>query len=136
MKSEKSSVNLKSCPLILLPATVMKQCLDSLVPSITCIVNQSLTTRVVPPELKIARVVPLIKKPSLDVEHLNSLISNLKFLFKTIERVASSQLNAYIQQRSLYVQRQSAYRRFHSTETALHGSRPQRSSSGSHFNAS
>ena len=46
-------------------------------------------------------------------------ISNLKFLFKTIERIASSQLNVYLQENGLFAPMQSAYRKYHSTETAL-----------------
>jgi hypothetical protein len=73
-----------------------------------------------PSELKVARVVPLLKKPGIDPEELKNYrpISNLKFLFKTIERIASSQLNAYLQD-SLFAPMQSAYRKYHSTETAL-----------------
>ncbi|XP_072025175.1 uncharacterized protein [Amphiura filiformis] len=71
--------------------------------------------------LKVARVIPLLKKSSLDQEELKNYrpISNLKFLFKTIERIASSQLHAYLDKNKLHSPMQSAFRKFHSTETAL-----------------
>jgi len=49
----------------------------------------------------------------------NRPISNLTFLTKLIERVASAQLTGYLERNELLPQHQSAYRRGHSTETAL-----------------
>ena len=81
----------------------------------------SLNTGSVPKTLKVAQVVPLIKKPKLDRNELKNYrpISNLKFISKTIERAASAQLATYLQDNGLHGQKQSAYRQFHSTETAL-----------------
>ena len=41
------------------------------------------------------------------------------FLAKILERIASSQLRAYLDEYKLLPEMQSAYRQFHSTETAL-----------------
>ncbi|XP_072018306.1 uncharacterized protein [Amphiura filiformis] len=111
----------KSCPLDPIPSVILKQCLEAVLPTITRLVNTSLLTGEMPSGLKVARVIPLLKKSSLDQEELKNYrpISNLKFLFKTIERIASSQLHAYLDKNKLHSPMQSAYRKFHSTETAL-----------------
>ena len=62
-----------------------------------------------------------LKKPSLNPDDLNSFrpISNLTFLSKIIERIATKQLTLHADQNELFPARQSAYRRFHSTESAV-----------------
>ena len=96
-------------------------CLDALVPTITQIMNISLTTGVVPQSFKHALVKPLLKKSNLDPECLKNYrpISNLPFLSKVIERVVVAQILAHFEQHSLLEQFQSAYRKCRSTETAL-----------------
>ena len=112
---------IKTCQLDPLPASLTKECLEELLPSITSIVNSSLQSGVFPDCLKQALVTPLLKKASLDIEELKNFrpVSNLPFLGKVIERVAIHQLQAYLCDNSLYAKNQSAYRHFHSTETAL-----------------
>ena len=71
--------------------------------------------------LKVARVAPCIKKPSLDPNVFNHYrpISNLPFLSKVLERAVALQLHSYLTSNDLYPRLQSAYRKNHSTETAL-----------------
>ncbi|XP_072017007.1 uncharacterized protein [Amphiura filiformis] len=116
-----SSSVIKSCPLDPIPSSLLKDCLESLLPSITHVVNMSLISGEMPQELKVARVVPLLKKSGLASEELNNYrpISNLKFMFKTIKKVAASQLNSYLDENNLHAPMQSAYRKYHNTETAL-----------------
>ena len=104
-----------------IPSTLLKQCLDPLLPHRTHIVNTSLASGYMPQNLKVAQVTPILKKPKLDRDELKNYrpISNLKFISKTIERVASAQLTTYMQANNLNGPKQSAYRQFHSTETAL-----------------
>ena len=111
----------KSCPLDPIPTIMLKECLDVLIAPITNIINLSLSTGVVPEVLKIARVLPLIKKQSLDPDVLANYrpISNLPFLSKVLERIVALQLHEHLSTCDLYPKLQSAYRRFHSTETAL-----------------
>ena len=112
-----------SCGLDPMPTSILAkpEILDTILPVITRIVNTSLLHAVVPPSLKRAYVSPLIKKPNADPDVLQNYrpISNLPFLFKIIERVASSQIQRYISKNKLEGDRQSAYRKQHSTETAL-----------------
>ena len=94
----------KSCPLDPMPTWIVKQCLDELVPTITEIVNHSLCSGSFPSTFKIAEVIPLIKKSTLDPELLNSYrsVSNLKFLSKVTEKAAIKQLQNYLADNTLY----------------------------------
>ena len=112
-----------SCGLDPIPTSILAkpEILDAMLPVITRIVNMSLRQAIVPSMLKRALVTPLIKKVNLDPDTFKNYrpISNLPFLFKIIERVASSQIQWYVSENSLGGDRQSAYRKQHSTETAL-----------------
>ena len=110
----------KSCTLDPMPTSLLKNSLDVVLPTITDIINTSLITGVFPSTFKSAVVIPLLKKPNLDVT-FNSFrpISNLSFLSKLVERVVANQLTIYMNQHDLGEPLQSAYKAFHSTETAL-----------------
>ena len=70
----------KSCELDPLPAVVLKGCLTVLLPTITRIINLSLSTGVVPNALKVATLLPTLKKSDADFEQFQNFrpISNLK----------------------------------------------------------
>lgn len=89
----------KSCALDPIPTILFKQCLDSLLPVVTSIVNTSLSSGCLPRILKVAHVTPILKKPKLDRNDLKNYrpISNLKVISKVIERVVSAQLTSYFQ---------------------------------------
>ena len=111
----------KSCDLDPLPGSLLRACLSELGPILTQIVNQSLQSAVVPEQLKVAMVKPLLKKPSLDHREFKNFrpISNLQFLAKIIEKVVADQLINYLDDNNLQEVYQSAYKRKHSAETAL-----------------
>lgn len=111
----------KSCSLDPIPTNLLKQCLPSLLPVITAIINSSLATGNVPSDFKLAKVTPLIKKPSLDPSLLSNYrpVSNLPFISKVLEKVVSIRLTGYLTENGLQEPMQSAYRKQHSTETAL-----------------
>ena len=111
----------KSCELDPLPTKLLKPCLDPVLPSITDIVNKSLSEQCVPASFKQAIVRPLLKKPNLDKEmHKNYRpVSNLPFISKILEKVVNNQLENHINSHSLHDDVQSAYCAYHSTETAL-----------------
>jgi hypothetical protein len=76
------------CDLDPLPTSLLKQCLPSLLPTITHIINLSLSTGVFPDKFK--SVIPLLRKYNLD--RLIQLKANISsshpsFLFKLTERV-------------------------------------------------
>ncbi|XP_070567335.1 uncharacterized protein [Ptychodera flava] len=116
-----SSSPSKTCLLDPIPTSLLKQCVDKLMPILTVIINLSLTTGTVPQSLKNAVVSPILKKSSLDSNIFKNYrpVSNLPFLSKVIEKVVASQLITYLGTNSLLEPLQSAYKKHHSTETAL-----------------
>ena len=104
-----------------MPTFLIKECIDILLPSITKLVNFSLSEGLVPDGLKKAVVTPLIKKASLPVEDLKNYrpVSRLSFISKLVERVVAKQMVDHIHRHDLDNSYQSAYKPGHSTETAL-----------------
>ena len=93
---------------------------DTLIGTITKIINISLTTGQYLDEWKVAVVRPLIKGPNLDMEYKNYCpISNLSFMAKLIEKAAQIQLMAHFTEHNLLPKHQNAYRKYFSTETAI-----------------
>ena len=88
----------KSCNLDPLPASLMKNCLDMLLPTITNIVNLSLSTGTMPETLKVAELVPALKKHDADYEQFSNFrpISNLVMVSKVIEKAVSVQLTDHV----------------------------------------
>lgn len=78
----------KSCVLDPLPSSIIKQCTDLLLPTITNIVNLSLHDGCMPTCLKSAVLSPLLKKPDADLLQFKNFrpISNLKALSKIIDK--------------------------------------------------
>jgi len=111
----------KSCDLDSVSTWLLKECLHKLLSIVTSIVNTSLLTSTVPPDLKHAYVKPLLKKPGLDSEILKNYrpVSNLTFISKLVEKVVAARIDHHFQTNGLMCERQSAYRKSHSTETAL-----------------
>jgi len=81
----------------------------------------SLQHGTVPSSMKSAYVTPILKKADLDSSDAKSYrpISNLSVLLKSLERLVSQQLVAYLRENDLLPDRQSAYGAHHSTETAV-----------------
>ena len=113
--------NSKYCTLDPIPTSLVKSCLDTLLPTICRIVNLSLQTSCVPDNFKHAIVNPLIKKQSLDKENFKNYrpVSNLSFISKLLEKVVMARVNKHLDMHNLREPCQSAYRAGHSTETAL-----------------
>ena len=111
----------KSCELDPIPAQLLINCLDDLLPVITKIVNLSLASSTVPTSLKQAILSPLLKKPMLDHELYSNFrpVSNLEFLSKAIEKVVATRVLDHLQENDLQECFQSAYKMYHSCETAL-----------------
>ena len=111
----------KSCLLDPVPSNLLPHCIDSIAPTITRIVNLSLSCGVFSKQFKSALAKLLLKKSNLDPNDLKNYlpISNLSFLSKLIERVIAVRLSSYLSSHNLMSKLQSAYRKFHSSETAL-----------------
>ena len=76
------------CEFDFLPAELFIECLDILLPFITEVFNDSLSTGVFPSDFKKSLVIPLLKKPSLDPNVLKNYrpVTNLSFLSKILEK--------------------------------------------------
>ena len=93
---------------------------DTLIGTITKIINVSLTMGQYLDEWKRVVVRPLIKGPNLDTEYKNyHPISNLSFVSKLIEKAAQTQLMTHFTEHNLLPKHQNAYRKNFSTETAI-----------------
>ena len=103
-----------------LPAYVLKQVIDSLLPYICQLVNKSLSTGSVE-GLKQAVVNPLLKKVGSDPELLKNYrpVSDLLFLSKLIERVVDKRLFDHMSLNNLHCLYEHGYKKLHSTETLL-----------------
>jgi hypothetical protein len=121
MKSILSSCPTKSSVLDPLTTWLLKQLSAYFVPIQCHLCNLSMESGIFLLSHKHAIVHPLLKKPTLDDDCLNSYrpISNLSFVSKVIERSVSRRLIAHITAHRLLPSKQSAYRRHYSTETAV-----------------
>ena len=111
----------KSCVLDPLPSSIIKQCTDLLLPTITNIINPSLREGCMPTCLKSAVLSPLLKNPDVHFLQFKNFrpLSNLKALSKGIEKSVALQLNNYLMNNNLHENFQLAYKVHHSTETVM-----------------
>ncbi|XP_073786402.1 uncharacterized protein [Danio rerio] len=108
-----------SCDVI--PATLFKEAMHSIGPSVLSIVNSSLSTGIVTSSFKHAVIQPLLKKANLDVSDMKNFrkISKLPFISNILEKVVSVQLNEFLANNNIFDKFQSGFRARHSTESAL-----------------
>ena len=99
-----------------IPASVLKNCYDLLLPFITKVVNCSLQNSTLTSDMKRAIVRPSLKKPSLDYQLYKNHrpISNLMFLSKC-EKVVASQFISHLRENKL----EETIAPGHSTESTL-----------------
>jgi hypothetical protein len=83
-----------SCDLDPIPASTVKQCASVLVPTITKIINISLSSGVFPAQFKNYSVHPLLKESNLDKESLANYrpVSHLSFLSKLSQAPSNESL--------------------------------------------
>jgi len=88
----------KSSLLDPIPTFLLKECIVSVLPFLTAMINTSLHDSSLPASQKYAIVSPLLKKPFLDPAELRNYrsVSNLTFASKVIERIVASQLTRYL----------------------------------------
>ena len=94
-----------------IPTWLLKECSALLVPTITNIVNLSLSSANFHHTLKESVISPLLKKPTLDKDELSNYrpISNLSLMSKKIERVVKYRLSDHLTSNNLVNTHQSAY---------------------------
>ena len=83
-------------------------------------VNLSLLSGCVPENWRTAVVIPLLKKPGLDLVYKNfHPVSNLPFISTVAEKAALQQLLVHCEKNAPLPKFQSCFRKYHSRETAL-----------------
>ena len=102
-----------------LPARVIKDSAPVIIPSITSIINTSLTTSTFPADWKIAEVSPILKEGDFEEAGNNRPISLLAILSKVCEKAALNQLMPYLMANKRLAVTQSGNKKCHSTETSL-----------------
>ena len=109
----------KSTGLDDIPARFIKDGAIVLTTPITHIVNLSITSGVVPNDMKMARIKPLYKKNSpLDVGNYRP-VSILSIVSKILERSVYTQLSEFLCENNLLFEFQSGFRDKYSTDTCL-----------------
>lgn len=103
VKSLVDSPCLKTCSLDPLPASIMKDCMDVLLPVLTEMINLSAETATVRVQLKEATIRSKLKKESLNHEVYANFrpISKFKYISKMTVKVISYQLTNYLRDNDL-----------------------------------
>ena len=110
----------KSCETDPIPIHIFKQLLPSVLPTVTKIVNLSLSEGEFCHMWKVAVVRPLLKKEGLEPIKPNYRpVSNLTFMSKIIEKCMLHQLKNHCDTYDLLPDYQSAYHANYSCETCL-----------------
>ena len=111
----------KLCVLDPLPTWLVKQHITVLLPTLTRIVNKSLSSGTFPDEFKKAVITPVLKKHSHNKEELKNYRpdTNMQLASKLVEKCVAKQVINHVQSNNLQKPMQSAYHACHSTETAL-----------------
>lgn len=95
--------NTKSYSLDPFPTSMVKECLDELLPLLTSIINNCLLSGIFPNEWKEALINPLLKKFGLDLAFGNFRpISNLQFVSKLTEKAVFNQTYSYLVSNDLF----------------------------------
>ena len=101
-------------------ALVLKECLDSLLPVLTLLVNKFLKIGYLPEEWANVLVKHPLKKLGIELVFSSFRpVSNLPFISKLTEKASVNQLSDHMNKVWPPPSGQSAYRPFHSTETTL-----------------
>ena len=111
--------NSKSCGLDNIDSFVLKLASDELTPSITHIVNLSITRNNFPSLWKTSKVIPLFKKEDATLPKNYRPVSLLPILSKILERAVYNQLVKYLEENRILHPSHHGFRKNHSTTTAL-----------------
>ena len=98
-----------------LPVSVVKDCLEHILPTLTDIINHSLSSSVFPRAWKRAQwfPTPCAKDGDHEIPNNNRPISLLPVLSKVAARIAMCQFNNYLVQKNRLTSRQSGNRKMH-----------------------
>jgi exonuclease III len=94
---------------------LVKQTIEQTALPLTHIINQSLTTGIVPQQMKIARIIPIFKSGDKNAFNNYRPISILPAFSKILEKVVATKLIKYLEHNNLFYQHQYGFRPKHST---------------------
>ena len=97
---------------------LLKYLFPALSKPLCLVINQSLLTGIYPDKLKIAKVIPLLKKDDTLLMDNYRPISLLPSISKLFEKVVSNQVSEYFMKNNLFHDGQYGFRDSHSTELA------------------
>ena len=109
----------KACGSDGIPGCILKQCAQVLAPSLTTLINMSLSSGIVPQILKRADVRPLFKSGDPTLAKNYRPVSLLPIVSKLLECVVQQQLRRHLEEHHVLPDCQFAYRHNYSTEDAL-----------------
>ena len=98
---------------------IIKKVQSEIVKPLTSIFNQSLSTGIVPDELKIATVIPIYKKSNVDMFSNYRPVSLLPCFSKILERLVFDRCTDYIDTNGILNDKQFGLRPKHSTYMAI-----------------
>ena len=101
-----------------LSTKLLKVIEPELTKSLTLLVNQVLNTGIFPDKLKIAKVIPILKKGNQTIFNNYRPISLLPAISKVIEKIIFNQLSTYLEESQILDGSQYGFRRNRSTEYA------------------
>ena len=102
-----------------IPPLLIKNSINGIAEPLCQIINKSLETGIIPPQLKMSRVNPVFKGGAkTDMGNFRP-ISILPFFVKIIEKIVFGQLYEYLNNNSLLCAHQSGFRPKHSTMSSL-----------------
>ena len=100
-------------------ATVGKQCIDSYIIPLTCIINMSFNSGVCPDLLKVARVIPIYKSGDKKLVTNYRPISVLTFFSKIFEKLMYKCITDFMNDNDIIFKNQFGFRQKHSTQHAV-----------------
>jgi hypothetical protein len=94
---------------------MIKQTINHIILPLTHIINKSLTTGIVPKQLKIAKVIPVYKSSNHDQLKNYRPISLLPAFSKIFEKVMFNKIMSYLNSKQIFYEHQYGFRSKHST---------------------
>ena len=101
-----------------IPSCVLKDCAQELAPPLAHLINISLTTGIIPNELKIAKIVPIYKDGKKSEFTNYRPISVLPVISKILEKCVHAQFVDYLESHKFLSTKQFGFRKQRSTEFA------------------
>ena len=102
-----------------MPASILKQCLDTYIDPLTYLINLSINQGIFPGELKIAKVLPIYKTDDKRLIQNYRPISVLPFFSKIFEKIILNHFENFIESNNILYDNQFGFRKNHSTTHAI-----------------